>query len=60
MENKRLQAELDKVKSEKLELEKDLGQKNITIQMQTERTLQLNAEIEHLRNDLQRRQDVDK
>lgn len=39
MENKRLQQELDKVKAERLELEKDLGQKNITIQMQTERTL---------------------
>jgi hypothetical protein len=31
MENRRLQSELDKVKNERLELEKDLGQKNITI-----------------------------
>jgi hypothetical protein len=45
---------LDRIKAEKGELEKDLGQKNLTIQMQTERTLQLNAEIAQLRNELQR------
>lgn len=39
MENKRLQDELDAVKLHKYELEKDLGQKNITIQILTERNL---------------------
>eukprot|EP00347_Sterkiella_histriomuscorum_P019812 403340205 len=60
MENKRLQSELDKVKMERYELEKDLGQKNITIQMQTERNLQLTAEIEALRQELQRKEDVER
>ncbi len=33
LENKRLQSDIDRLKQDKSELEKDLGQKNLTIQM---------------------------
>ena len=52
MENRRLQEELDKVKAEKGQLERDLGQKNLTIQMQTQKTLELNSTIERLTYEL--------
>lgn len=60
MENRRLQEELDKTKSEKGQLERDLGQKNLTIQMQTQKTLELTSTIERLTYELQRLQDVDR
>ena len=60
MENKRLQEELNKVKEEKLTLEKDLGQKNITIQILTETNLSLHAEILEMKQELKRKEDVEK
>ena len=42
-ENKRLEDELNKIRHEKAELERDVGQKSITIQILTERNLHLSA-----------------
>mmetsp|Transcript_29553 Transcript_29553/g.28749 ORF Transcript_29553/g.28749 Transcript_29553/m.28749 type:complete len:87 (-) Transcript_29553:638-898(-) len=59
-ENKKLQDELDRVKTEKLQLEKDLGQKHLTIQILTESALSMKSEILSLKEELRRREDVEK
>ncbi len=59
-EQKKLQAELDKTRADKLELEKDVGQKTIMIQILTETNLQLNGTISQQQDELRRREDVER
>jgi chromosome segregation ATPase len=59
-ENKRLVAELERARVERLELEKELGQRSVTVQVLTERALQLSSEVTALRAQLARTEDVER
>jgi hypothetical protein len=60
LENKRLQEELNTVKHEKQELEKDIASKNITIQVLTEKNLHLNGEIMEMNQEIKRNTDIER
>lgn len=58
-ENKKLQEELERVKADKLKLENEVGQKDLTLRILTERNLSLSSEVLQHKAELERRKDVD-